>query len=101
MKETEIENHLKDVAMACGMRAYKWVSPGLRGVPDQIVLASIPEEHRALVSRYVRFAELKSPGKEARGQQVLRHAELHALGFTVHASVDSKQLAAQIIKGMG
>lgn len=101
MRESTIENHLKLVAAACGMRAYKWVSPGLRGVPDQIVLASIPHEHQALVARYIRLIELKAPGKEARGQQVLRHTELRALGFTVHDSVDSKQLAAQIIGSMG
>lgn len=101
MRESVIENHLKDVARVCGMRSFKWVCPGLRGVPDQIVLASIPEEHRAIVARYVRFVELKAPGKEARGQQELRHAELRALGFMVHGSVDSKQQAAKIIGSMG
>lgn len=100
MRENEIEHHLKLVAEACGMRSYKWVSPGLRGVPDQMILASIPQEHMALVARYVQFAELKAPGKEARGQQELRHAELRALGFMVLV-VDSKQQAAQIIGSMG
>lgn len=34
---------------------------GHPGVPDRLVLMPIPEEHRALVSRYVWFEELKAP----------------------------------------
>ena len=100
MRENLIEQHMKTIAEVCGMRSYKWVSPGLRGVPDQIVLASVPAEHQALVARYVRLVEVKAPGKEARGLQELRHKELRALGFTVHV-VDSKQQAALIIGSMG
>ncbi len=33
---------------------------GLPGVPDRLVLMPVPPEHQELVSRYVRFEELKS-----------------------------------------
>jgi hypothetical protein len=33
---------------------------GHPGVPDRLLLMPVPEEHRELVSRYVRFEELKS-----------------------------------------
>lgn len=100
MKESVIETYLKLAAETFGMRSYKWASTGLRGVPDQILLAPIPPEHQALVARYIRYVETKAPGKEERGQQALRHAELRALGFVVDV-VDSKQQAAQTIASMG
>lgn len=100
MRESVIENYLKDLAQSLGWRSYKWVSPGLRGVPDQIVLAYVPPEHRALVARYVRFAEVKAPGEKARGQQSVRHTELCTLGFAVDV-VDSKFDVRDLIEVMG
>lgn len=100
MKETAIENHLKDQAMVRGWRSYKWVCPAVRGVPDQIVLAAVPPHHRALLARYIRFVETKAPGETARGQQALRHQELRDLGYTVDV-VDSKHLVEQVLRGMG
>jgi hypothetical protein len=100
MRETVIENHLKDHTMVRGWRSYKWVCPSVRGVPDQIVLAAIPPEHRALIARYVRFVETKAPDEKARGQQALRHQELRDLGFAVDVA-DSKHLADRILRSMG
>jgi hypothetical protein len=84
MRESQIETHLKRLALQAGGRSYKWVSPGLRGVPDQIVLLPVAPEHQAIVARYIRFVECKAPGEHARGQQELRHEELRALGFHAH-----------------
>ncbi len=33
---------------------------GHAGIPDRLILMPVPEEHRELVSKYVRFEELKS-----------------------------------------
>ena len=38
MRESEIERHLAIVAKEMGGMAVKFVSPGLNGVPDRIVL---------------------------------------------------------------
>lgn len=100
MRESVIEQHLKDLAMLSGGRSYKWESPGLRGVPDQIVLAQIPPSDRHTVAKYLRFVETKAPGEQARGQQLLRHDELRILGFEV-VVIDSMLAAEQLIKDMG
>lgn len=100
MRESTIENHLKDLAQVHGGRSYKWVCPGVRGVPDQIVLAKVPPQHRALIARYIRFVEVKATDKTARGQQGLRHAELQALGFHTEV-IDNKPDAERVIRSMG
>lgn len=100
MRESEIENHLKDQFQLRGWRSYKWVSPGLRGVPDQICLAYVPPQHRALIARYLRFVEVKAPGKIEEGQQNLRHEELRSLGYVVEV-IDSKFDARAIVEEMG
>lgn len=99
MRESKIEQHLKDTAERLGLRTYKWVCPSVRGVPDQIVLAPILPEHQEIVAHYVRLVETKAPGKEARGQQVLRHKELRDLGFRVEI-VDNMLDAELLIRGM-
>ena len=97
MRESQIETHLKRLALQAGGRSYKWVSPGLRGVPDQIVLLPVPYEHQSILAQYVRFVECKAPGKTARGQQELRLQELRALGF--HAHVVDTILGADVLIG--
>lgn len=84
MKERHVEEELVYDVVRSGGRAYKFVSPSRRGVPDRLVLMSIPEEHRELVSRYVRFVELKAPGEKPSKQQLLEHRRLANLGFVVH-----------------
>ena len=74
MRESVVEKHLKRVVAMAGGRAFKWVSPGCRGVPDQIVL--LPQGR-------VVFVELKAPGKHPTGQQQLRQAEIASMGFDV------------------
>lgn len=75
MKESEIERHLAVAAKKMGGMAVKFVSPGLDGVPDRIVL--LPERKMA-------FVELKAPGKKPRALQEKRKRQLEALGFPVY-----------------
>ena len=75
MKESEIEKHLRAEAKRMGGMAVKFVSPGLDGVPDRIVL---------LPGRKIAFVELKAPGKKPRPLQVKRMRQLKSLGFPVY-----------------
>ena len=75
MRENEIERKLTLQAKKMGGMAVKFVSPGLNGVPDRIVL---------LPGRKIAFVELKAPGKKPRPQQVKRMRQLKALGFPVY-----------------
>ncbi len=75
MKESEIEKHLRAEAKRMGGMAVKFVSPGLDGVPDRIVL---------LPGRKIAFVELKAPGKKPRPLQEKRMRQLECLGFPVY-----------------
>ena len=84
MLESTIETqHCKRVTEVGG-HAYKFVSPGRRGVPDRLDLYPIPEKHRGIVAKYVQFTEVKAPGKKPRPEQKREHARLRKLGFTVN-----------------
>ena len=72
MKESSIEKRLKKEIELIGGKALKFVSPGVSGVPDRIVL--LP--HGRII-----FIELKAPGEELRPLQEFRAKELRALGF--------------------
>ena len=75
MKEKEIERALVLAIHLRGGICPKWVSPGLDGVPDRIVI--LPGGHIA-------FAELKAPGKKPRPLQMARARKLCALGMMVY-----------------
>lgn len=75
MRETTIERKLVTEAKKRGGLAAKFVSPGLDGVPDRLVL--LPGGHIA-------FVELKAPGKRMRPLQQLCAKQLTALGFRVY-----------------
>ncbi len=72
--EKQVEQYLCKRVKALGGIAPKWVSPGLDGVPDRIIL---------LPGGKVVFAETKDTGKIPRKKQLHRHGQLRALGFTV------------------
>lgn len=59
--------------------ALKFVSPGMAGIPDRLVL---------LPKGRIYFVELKAPGKNLRPLQVKRKKQLEALGFKVYV-IDS------------
>ena len=75
MRESEIERHLAATVKKMGGLAVKFVSPGLDGVPDRIVL---------LPGRKMAFVELKAPCKKLRALQEKRKRQLESLGFPVY-----------------
>lgn len=75
MLERAIERKLVQAARRRGGLALKFISPGMDGVPDRIVL--LPHGKLA-------FVELKAPGKTLRPLQVRRKEQLEALGFSVY-----------------
>ncbi len=82
MKESQLERLLKREVERYGGKAMKFVSPGLSGVPDRIVL---------LPGGRIVFAEMKAPGEKPRPLQLKRKKDLEALGFEVRVldSTDS------------
>ena len=75
MKESDIERSLKNAVKMRGGLALKFVSPGMNGVPDRLIL--FPGGKAA-------FAELKAPGRKMRSIQIKRKRQLEALGFSVY-----------------
>ena len=75
MLEKVIENRLRQEAKKRGGMALKFISPGMDGVPDRIVL--LPDGKMA-------FVELKAPGKTPRALQEKRIGQLRKLGFLVY-----------------
>ena len=75
MRENEIERRLAVSVKEMGGMAVKFVSPGLDGVPDRIIL---------LPGRKIAFVELKAPGKKPRPLQEKRKRQLEGLGFPVY-----------------
>lgn len=74
-EESSIERILARKVKKMGGLAVKFVSPGLDGVPDRIVL---------LPGRKMAFVELKAPGKKPRVLQEKRKRQLESLGFPVY-----------------
>ena len=75
MRESAIEAKLVKAVKSLGGLAPKFVSPGLDGVPDRLVL---------LPGAKIAFIELKAQGKPLRPLQVRRKRQLEALGFSVY-----------------
>ena len=83
MREKQIEQKLVRAVRAVGGLAPKFVSPGLDGVPDRLIL--LPGGHLA-------FAELKAPGKTPHPLQRHRIEQLKRLGFRVYIIDDINQI---------
>ena len=90
MLEKHVEAHQVRKVKEVGGVAFKFTSPSRRSVPDRLNLLPVPEEHQAIVNRYVKFVELKAPGKLPTAGQQREHAKLKALGFHVDV-LDSKK----------
>lgn len=88
MKEYAVEKHLVQKAQECGGICLKFISPGIAGVPDRIVV---------LPGGKIGFAELKAPGKKPRRLQrnVLRR--LYQLGCRV-CVIDNLKSAENFIR---
>ena len=87
MREKVIEQRLVKAVKGLGGISPKFVSPGLSGMPDRIVL---------LPDGKVGFVEVKAPGKKPRAMQIVRHKQLRALGFKVYV-LDGEEQIERII----
>ena len=87
MLESEIEKYLVKQVKAEGGIAYKFVSPGIRGVPDRIVL---------FPCGIMCFVELKAHGKKPRQNQIRQIEKIIARGFDVF-TIDSKEKVDELI----
>lgn len=83
MREKEIEQKLVKAVKAAGGICPKWVSPGMDGMPDRIVL---------LPGMKIGFVEVKAPGKKPRPLQVSRLTLLRKLGFKVYVLDEPDQI---------
>ena len=90
MLEKEIEKKLVDAVRNAGGMCPKYVSPGMDGMPDRLVL--MPGGRLA-------FVETKAPGKKPRPLQLHRHAQLRALGFDVFV-VDKPEQIGDVLKSV-
>ena len=75
MREKAIEQQLRTTVKGMGGIALKFISPGMSGVPDRLVL--LPGKHLA-------FVEVKAPGMQMRPLQAKRKRQLEALGYSVY-----------------
>lgn len=87
VNEKYIERKLVEEVKKAGGLAPKFVSPGLNGVPDRIVL---------LPSGCMAFVELKSSGKMMRPLQIRRKKQLESLGFKVYCIDEVSQIGGVI-----
>ena len=87
MREKYIEAKLVRTVKSAGGMAPKFVSPGLDGMPDRLVL---------LPNCKVAFVEVKAPGAKPRPLQLKRHRQLRALGFMVFVLDDMEQIGGII-----
>lgn len=83
MREKETERKLVRAVKAVGGICPKFVSPGIDGMPDRMVL---------LPGGKIGFVEVKAPGRKPRILQVRRHRQLRNLGFPVFILDDPEQI---------
>jgi len=83
MQEKYIEQKLVTTVKSMGGIAPKFVSPGIDGMPDRIVLLPMGR---------IAFVECKATGKKMRPLQNKRTKQLEALGFLVYCLDDIEQI---------
>lgn len=87
MLESKIEKKLVSLVRKSGGECLKFVSPGMAGVPDRIVM--MPKGR-------LYFVELKAPGEEPRALQMAVHDRFKRLGFPVTV-IDSMEGAEAFV----
>lgn len=87
MRESYIERALTGAVKSRGGMALKFVSPGMSGVPDRLVL--IP-------GGVIAFVEVKATGKQMRPLQIKRKRQLEELGFLVYQLDDIKMIGGML-----
>lgn len=83
MREKETERKLVRAVEAVGGICPKFVSPGMDGMPDRMIL---------MPGGKIGFVEVKAPGRKPRILQVRRHRQLRNLGFPVFILDDPEQI---------
>ncbi|CDX03452.1 VRR-NUC domain [Desulfitobacterium hafniense] len=83
MREKYIEQKLVTAVKAAGGIAPKFISPGLAGMPDRLVL---------LPGGKMAFVEVKAYGIKPRPLQIKRHETLRRLGFKVYVLDEQRQI---------
>ena len=87
MREKAIEAKLVETVKSMGGLAPKFISPGIDGMPDRIVLL----KHGRLA-----FVEVKADGRKPRPLLVRRKRQLEALGFSVYCLDDVTQIGGML-----
>ena len=87
MSEKTIEAKLVQTVKSMGGLAPKFVSPGLDGMPDRLVL--LPNGKMA-------FVEVKAHGKKPCPLQVRRKSQLESLGFSVYCLDDATRIGGML-----
>ena len=87
MSEKDIEKKLVTEVKKRGGLCPKFVSPGLVGVPDRLVL---------LNEGVLAFVELKAPSKKPRTIQIKRMEQLRRLGFKVYV-IDNVEMIGGVL----
>ena len=88
MREKEIEKKLVQETKRRKGIALKFESPGFDGMPDRILL---------LPGGKIAFGEVKAPGPQPRPLQLVRHATLRRLGFSVFV-LDDEVMIEKILE---
>ena len=88
MRERDVERKLVGLVRDAGGLALKFVSPGMAGVPDRLLL--FPGGRLA-------FCEVKAPGENPRPLQAHRLEQLRRLGFKVYV-VDSVEQIRELME---
>lgn len=83
MRESMVEKKLITEVKKRGGLALKFISPGLDGVPDRLVL---------FTGGRLGFVELKAPGKKMNPLQIKRAKQLRVLDFKVYCIDDPKMI---------
>lgn len=83
MRETDVEKYLKKQIKIRGGRSWKWTSPGVRGVPDQLI---------TFPNGLVAFVEVKGKKGRLRPDQCRRLDELEKLNQEVHVVFGIKEV---------
>lgn len=82
-EEQKLEQKLVKAVKAQGGMALKFVSPGIDGVPDRLLL---------IACGHISFVEVKAKGKKPRPLQVKRINQIRNLGFKVFILDDETQI---------
>lgn len=83
VRENVIEANLVKEIKKRGGQCFKFISPGINGVPDRLCI---------LPGGRIFFVECKAPGQKARPEQLRCHKRIMALGIDVYI-LDSRDLS--------